>query len=157
MYKKLAIIGLSAALLQGCALTIPMDTDSNTYQAKKYSAPLPGNANLYIFRAGNIGQALKKDIWLNGECIGASANNVFFFTEIMAEGAQHEISTESEFSPNHLLFTAESGKNYFVEQYIKFGVFVGGANVRLIDEAEARNKIAKLKLAKQGGCTKSNL
>ena len=115
MYKKLAIFGLAAALLQGCA-SEPMDTDRNTHQAKKYSAPLPGNANLYIFRAGNIGQALKKDIWLNGECIGASANNVFFFEEIIAEGAEHKISTESEFSPNHLLLNAESGKNYFVEQ-----------------------------------------
>lgn len=156
MYKKLAIFGLAAALLQGCA-SVPMDTDNNTHQAKKYSAPSPGNANLYIFRAGNIGQALKKDIWLNGECIGASANNVFFFKEIIAEGAEHKISTESEFSPNHLLLNAESGKNYFVEQYIKMGVFVGGANVRLVDEAKAKQKIAKLKLARQGSCSRPTL
>lgn len=156
MYKKLVILGLSAALLQGCA-SVPMDTDSNTHQAKKYSAPLPGNANLYIFRAGSVGQALKKDIWLNGECIGASANNVFFFEEIIAEGAEHKISTESEFSPNHLLLNAESGKNYFVEQYIKMGVFVGGANLRLVDEAKAKQKIAKLKLARQGSCSRPTL
>ena len=156
MYKKLAILGLTAAFLHGCA-SVPMDTDSNTHQAKKYSTPLPGNANLYIFRSGNIGQALKKDIWLNGECIGASANNVFFFEEIIAEGAEHKISTESEFSPNHLLFNAESGKSYFVEQYIKFGFFVGGANVRLVDEAKAKQKIAKLKLARQGSCSRPTL
>lgn len=155
MYKRIAILGLSAALLHGCA-SVPMESDQATYQAKKFSAPLPGSANLYIYRSTSVGQALKKDIWLNDECIGETANNVFFLKEIIGEGAEHKVSTESEFSPNHLLFNADSGKNYYVEQYIKLGVFVGGANLRLVDEAKAKKKIAKLKLAKQGTCSKPN-
>lgn len=72
----------------------------------------------------------------------------------MGNGTQHKISTESEFSPNDLLITADSGKNYFVEQYIKMGAFVGGANLRLVEEEKAKNKIATLKLAKQSNCSK---
>lgn len=77
-----------------------------------------------------------------------------FLTVIIEEGATHKISTESEFSPNHLLIKADSGKNYFVEQYIKLGVFVGGANLRLVDEAKAKSKIAKLNMATPGRCSK---
>ena len=41
-----------------------------------------------------------------------------------------------------------------VEQSIRMGVFVGGANLRLVEEEKAKKKIAKLKLAKQGTCSK---
>lgn len=152
MYKKLAILGLSAAFLHGCA-SVNMESDHASNQAKQFAAPSEGSANLYIYRSTFGGQALKKDIWLNGDCIGASANNVFFLKEIIGGGAEHKVSTESEFSPNHLLFNAESGKNYYVQQYIKMGVFVGGANLRLVDEATAQKTIAQLKLARQGNCS----
>ena len=153
MYKKLAITGLFAALLYGC-VSVPMESEQASNQAKQFAAPTGDTANLYIYRATKAGQALKKDIWLNDECIGESANNVFFLAEIMGNGTQHKISTESEFSPNDLLITADSGKNYFVEQYIKMGAFVGGANLRLVEEEKAKNKIATLKLAKQSNCSK---
>lgn len=153
MHKKLATLVFSAVFLHGCA-SVPMDNVQSNSQAKQFAEPLPGSANLYIYRATVVGQALKKDIWLNDECVGASANNIFYLTEIIGEGAEHRLSTESEFSPNHLEFKAESGKNYFVEQYIKMGVFVGGANLRMIDEAKAKQKIAKLNLARGGNCSK---
>lgn len=155
MYKKLAILGLSAALLQGCA-SVSMESEQSSNQAKSFAEPTKGFANLYVYRSTSVGQALKKDIWLNDECIGASANNVFFVKEIIGEGAEHRLSTESEFSPNHLLFNAESGKSYYVQQYIKMGVFVGGANLKLVDEAKAKQKIAKLKLATLGNCSTPN-
>jgi len=46
--------------------------------------------------------------------------------KIVAPGT-HKLSTESEFSENHTELKTEGGKNYFVEQSIKMGVFVGGA------------------------------
>ncbi|MBK6739872.1 MAG: hypothetical protein IPG64_19420 [Haliea sp.] len=33
---------------------------------------------LYLFRAGGMGTALKKDIWVNGKCIGETAPHMFF-------------------------------------------------------------------------------
>lgn len=152
MYKKLAAFGFLAALLQGCA-SVPMEADQASSNAKKFDKPPVGSANLYIYRATKVGQGLKKDIWLNGDCVGQTANNIFFLKEISGDGAEHKLATESEFSPNYLLLKADSGKNYFIEQYIKMGVFVGGANLRLVDETKAKNTIAKLKLAKQGSCS----
>ena len=154
MYKKLVTLGLLTALLHGCA-SVSMETSQANSKAKQFNQPSTGSANLYIYRATKVGQGLKKDIWLNDDCVGETANNMFFFKEIMGEGAEHKLSTESEFSANHLLLKAESGKSYFVEQYIKMGVFVGGANLRLVDETTAKNKIAKLNLAKTGQCSKA--
>ena len=153
MYKKFALLTLSAALLHGCA-SVNLENETFSMQAKQFDKPADGSANLYIYRATKAGQALKKDVWLNGECVGETANNVFFLKEIAGGGTEHTVSTESEFSPNHLTFTAESGTNYYVQQYIKMGVFVGGANLRLVDEAKAKEKIKKLKLATQGNCSK---
>lgn len=155
MFKKLVTVTFLAAFLHGCA-SVPMETNQASIKAKQFDTPAAGSANLYIYRATSVGQALKKDIWLNDECLGETANNVFFLKEIIADGTEHQLSTESEFSPNHLLIKADSGKNYFVEQYIKMGVFVGGANLRLVDEAKAKSKIAKLKLATPGRCSKDH-
>ncbi|WP_370694274.1 DUF2846 domain-containing protein [Psychrobium sp. 1_MG-2023] len=68
-------------------------------------------------------------------------------------GAEHKLSTESEFSPNDLLVKTESGKNYFVSQYIKMGVFVGGAGLELVDEGKGQKEVSKLDMAKKGKCS----
>ena len=39
-----------------------------------------------------------------------------------------------------------AGQNYFVKQYIKPGLFVGGAGLKLVTEAEGKAAIADLKL-----------
>lgn len=64
------------------------------------------------------------------------------------------MSTESEFSPNDLLVKTESGKNYFVRQYIKMGVFVGGAGLELVDEQAGMKAVSKLEMARKGKCSR---
>ena len=65
-----------------------------------------------------------------------------------------KVSTESEFSPNHLYINVVSGENYFVKQYIKIGVFVGGADLKLVDEDKGKQDVSKLMMAKKGKCAK---
>ena len=92
------------------------------------------------------------DLWLNGKCIGESAPYVFFYEEVSGN-IEHKISTESEFSPNDLIVKAENGKNYFVSQYIKMGVFVGGAGVELVNEEKGKKEISELEMAIKGQCS----
>ena len=120
-------------------------------KAKAFNPPSEGYAGLYIFRTAGVGAALKKSVWVDDKCIGETAQNIFFHEEVTG-GEQHKISTESEFSPNILLINTESGKNYYVQQYIKMGVFVGGANLKLVDDEKGKNYVSKLKLAKKGTC-----
>lgn len=129
-----------------------MESTEKSDQAKKFAAPSNGNAGLYIYRSGVVGSALKKDVWVDGKCIGESAPNVFFYNEV-AGNAEHKVSTESEFSPNDLMIKTAPGKNYFIQQYIKFGVFVGGAGLEVVDEEKGKAEVAKLQLAKAGTCS----
>lgn len=151
--KKLFITAaITVTLLTGCA-SVPMESKSNSDMAKKFSSPSDDNSGLYIYRSGSFGGALKKDVWVDDDCVGETAPNVFFYKEVTG-GEVHKVSTESEFSPNDLLVKTESGKNYFVRQYIKMGVLVGGAGVELVDEEKGIKAILKLKMAKNGSCSK---
>lgn len=129
-----------------------MESTEKSEQAKKFVAPSNGNAGLYIYRSGAFGGALKKDVWLDEKCVGESAPNVFFYNEVPGD-TEHKVSTESEFSPNDLLIKTASGRNYFIQQYIKVGVFVGGAGLELVDEEKGKAEVANLQLAKSGSCS----
>jgi len=151
MFKKLSVIALLALLFSGCA-SVPMESEEKSNMAKKFNPPSEGHAGLYIYRAGGPGTALKKDIWVDDKCIGETAPNMFFYEEVLGD-KEYKISTESEFSPNDLVVKAESGKNYFIEQYMKFGLLVGGANLKLVDEEEGKKDIKELGMAIKGNCS----
>jgi hypothetical protein len=152
MLKKLYLAAFASSLLVGCA-SVPMEDKEASAEAKRFAAPAAGNAGLYIYRNSGAGGSLKKDIWIDDKCVGESAPKVFFYEQVKGD-MEHKISTESEFSPNDLLVKTESGKNYFVKQYIKMGVFVGGANLELVDETQGKADIANLELARKGNCSK---
>lgn len=139
------------AILSGCA-SVEMAPKAESAKAKEFAAPSKGNAGLYIYRDSFVGKALKKDVWVDGKCIGESAPDVFFYTEV-AGGKPHKIDTESEFSPNTLELVTEAEKNYFIRQYIKVGVFVGGAGLELIPEEQGKQAVRALEMAKQGKCS----
>ena len=150
--SKTLAISTVLAVMTGCA-SVNMAPEQQSLDAKKFSAPSEGKAGLYVFRKDTpVGGALKKDIWINGDCLGESAKGVFFYRQVEGN-KEHEISTESEFSPNTLNLFTESGQNYFIQQYIKMGVFVGGANLELFNEKEGMAEVAKLDLAVDGNCS----
>jgi len=152
MVKRIALITLVSSLFAGCA-SVPMESVERTAETKKFNAPSEGKSGLYIYRSGSFGGALKKDVWVDGECIGETAPNVFFYEEVEGN-KEHKISTESEFSPNDLLVQAKSGMLYFIRQYIKMGVFVGGAGLELVNEEEGKKAVSDLNMAKKGTCSK---
>lgn len=152
MYIKFSLAIFTISLSVGC-VSVSMESREKSDMTKKFTSPSTDKAGLYIYRSGSYGGALKKDVWIDGKCIGETAPNIFFYEEV-AGGIEHKVSTESEFSPNDLLLKTDGGQNYFVRQYLKMGVFVGGAGVELVDEEKGKQEIAKLELAKKGSCSK---
>ena len=152
MSMKTVSVLAFAVVTTGCA-SVSMESREASEAAKRFRPPSAGNAGIYVFRSGSFGGALKKDVWINGQCVGETAPNVFFFKEVPG-GREHKISTESEFSPNDLMLKVTAGANYFVRQFMKMGLFVGGAGLELVAEEEGRREIAKLELAKGGNCSK---
>lgn len=149
---NIALVALSALMLTGCA-SVNMASKEESDKAKQFSAPGAGNAGLYVYRNSFVGKALKKDLWVDGKCMGESASDVFFYTQVEG-GKKHKIETESEFSPNAMEVFMEAGKNYFVRQFIKLGAFVGGADLEQIPEEQGKADVAKLGLAQPGTCGK---
>lgn len=152
MIRKIALVTFISALVAGCA-SVPMEGVDRTVEAQKFNPPSEGSSGLYIYRSGSFGGALKKDIWIDEKCIGETAPNIFFYEEVEGD-KEHKISTESEFSPNDLLITTKSGMLYFIRQYIKFGVFVGGAGLEIVAEEEGKKQVGGLKMAAKGTCSK---
>ncbi|MCU8010422.1 DUF2846 domain-containing protein [Shewanella sp. SM34] len=146
MLKKLLTPMLAIfLLLSGCA-TVPMASQEEDAKLKTFQKPADNKTGIYIYRNSFAGQALKKNIYINGEMIGESANKVYFYKEV--EPGEKTLSTESEFSENNLKLSTEGGKNYFIEQYIKIGVFVGGAGLQSVTDGEGMKNVKECKLAK---------
>lgn len=144
---------IAALLLSGCA-SVEMAPKADSAKAKNFSAPTNGNAGVYIYRNGFLGKALKRNLWINGECIGESAPDTFFYTQVPGNKA-YELATESEFSPNTLGVSLDANKNYFFRQYIKMGLIVGGSDLEVIPEEQGKQDISKLEMAQGGKCSGS--
>lgn len=131
----------------GCA-SVPMAPPSEDQAKKTFNPPTEGMSGLYIFRNSSFGGALLKSIYLDGKFLGETGPNVYFYTEV--KPGEHTVSTESEFSENHLKLNAEANKHYFIRQYIKMGLFVGGANFEILPPNEGKNGVMECKLALPG-------
>ncbi|MGF1684652.1 DUF2846 domain-containing protein [Photobacterium makurazakiensis] len=152
MNKKLLLSLMSAMVMTGCA-SVPTVSDSQSTKAKEFNMPSEGKAGIYVYRIDSVfGAALKKDIYIEDECIGETAPGVFFYHEV--EGGKNQtVSTESEFSANEVSLLAESGQLYFIEQYMKMGAFVGGAGLNKVESDVGKSEVIKLSMAEKGTCS----
>ncbi len=146
MLNRMLIVIFLTSLLSGCANVAVQDSNSENY-AKEFNNPPSGWAGLYIYRTCNIfGAALKKSLYVDGQYIGESSRCRFFYR--LTEPGVHFLQTESEFSENGMYLNFTEGKNHYVRQYTKIGVFVGGANLEVMDSEEAQKDIKDYSLAK---------
>lgn len=141
---KMFAAATSLAIMTGCA-SVPMESADADVALKTFAAPPADHAGLYIYRDSFAGQGLKKTVTLDGKTIGETANRVYFY-KLISPGS-HKIGTESEFSDNVIDLVAVAGKNYYVRQSIKMGVFVGGAKLTVVPENLGQAHLQKCSLA----------
>ena len=141
---KLFAAAVGFAILTGCA-SVPMESPEADAALKTFASPPADQAGLYIYRDSFAGQGLKKTVTLDGKTIGETANRVYFH-RLITPGL-HKIGTESEFSDNVIDLVAAAGKNYYVRQSIKVGVFVGGAKLEIVPEDIGQAHLQKCTLA----------
>lgn len=143
---------IATVSLAGCS-SVPMQSKEIANTAKEFNAPSKDTAGIYVYRKDTfVGSALKKDVWIGTDCVGQTAPGIFFYTEVPGS-KELEISTESEFSPNKLTIDAKNGELYFVEQYLKMGAFVGGADLQLAQTATGKSEVQRLGMAKGDDCS----
>ncbi|HGA2317145.1 TPA: DUF2846 domain-containing protein [Pseudomonas putida] len=141
---KMLAVATGFAVMTGCA-SVPMESAEADAALKTFAAPPADQAGLYIYRDSFAGKGLKKSVTVDGKVIGETANKVYFH-KLITPGS-HKIGTESEFSDNVIELMAVGGKNYYVRQSIKVGVFVGGAKLEVVPEAEGQADLQKCTLA----------
>jgi hypothetical protein len=141
MRRILASIIL-AALAAGCA-SVPMAPPERNAAAKEFRTT-PGKANVYIFRDESFGGAVKMSIVLDGMLFGDTAAKTFLLATV-APG-KHVLISKAE-NDDRLEFQAEAGKNLYVWQEIKMGVWAARSRLELVDEAAAKPRVLECSLA----------
>jgi hypothetical protein len=146
LVRKVLVAALLAitVLVSGCA-SVPMASKEKDASAKTFAKPAGNSASLYIYRNSNFGAALKKWVSLDGVALYQSAPMTYMYVTVPA--GKHVVSTQSEFGDNELELSAEDGRQYFIRNYIKMGVFVGGANLEFVDEATGKAGVQECSLA----------
>ena len=143
MFKQLLAAGALAAvvLASGCAsvqMAAPeMDTSAKTYSVK------PNKANIYVYRNEVMGAAIKMPVALNGRMVGDTASKTFLLLEV--DPGSHTLMSKTE-NDSTLKVDAVAGRNYFVWQEVKMGMFAARSNLQLVDEATGKAGVAECKL-----------
>ena len=161
MFKKYLIMSVfvasTLAFAAGCSSTVEEHSESFTTVAKQFNAPPAGWAGVYIYRIQEFyGQNKTKDLYIDGQYIGKSANGSFFYR--LVKPGIHKITTESEYGENDATFFFKEGENKFLRQNLKFsltaalidptGMTSSGADVYEVSESEGKQECASLVLAK---------
>lgn len=143
MFRKFLCAGLIAvtAILTGCA-SVPMASPEADAKAKSFKAD-PDKANLYIYRNETFGAAVKVPVLLDGTSVGDTASKTYIFRQV-APGA-HVVTSKSE-NDATITVDAVAGKNYFVWQEIKMGLFSPRTQLQLMDATQGSAGVNECKL-----------
>jgi hypothetical protein len=113
-----------------CA-SVPMAGANDDAKAKSFVAPTDGGANLYVYRNENFGAAIKMPLLLDNMAIGDTAAHTYAFRQVTPGKHLLVSKTEKDVS---LEIDAEAGKNYFVWQEVKMGMWAARSALHLVDE-----------------------
>jgi PBP1b-binding outer membrane lipoprotein LpoB len=143
MLKRIVVAGALAAvvLASGCATVDMASTEMDT-SAKNYAVK-PNKANIYVYRNEVFGAAIKIPVLLNGRAVGDTASKTFMVLEV--EPGSHTIVSKAEKDAT-VKVSASAGRNYFVWQEVKMGMWQAGSMLHLVDEATGKAAVAECKL-----------
>lgn len=131
-----------AFFLVGCA-SVKMASLDEDLKAKSFQ-PEQGKASIYVYRNENFGAAIPMAVNVNGRAIGQTAAKTYFKLNLLP-GLYNFESTAENTSSSAL--QADSGKNYFIWQEVKMGLWMARTQLSQVDEATGRMGVQESKLA----------
>jgi hypothetical protein len=105
------------------------------------SALPDGNARIFFYRTQVFGAAVQPSIILNQENVGSCEPGGVFFADVAPGKYEASVETEVE---RRLTLVVGPGEEKYVRCHISMGVFVGHANLELVNPAEAKADIQDL-------------
>lgn len=150
MWKSFTALAAGAVLLAGCASNEPAPATQAAAPITATTAPLAsGKAGLYVYR-NSFARALDNNITLDGQCLGQSKKDRYFFVELPA--GKHKVETFALIRPQGVELDMQAGKNYYVRHYLQLHLVAPYSSLEVVTEAEARPVIAKLQPLENGHC-----
>ena len=114
-------------------------------EAAKTFEVVEDRSNIYIYRNENFGGAIKMPVVLDDKIVGDTAPKTFILKTV--DPGEHVVVSKTE-NDASLAFTTEAGKNYFVWQEVKMGLWTARSKLHLVDEATGRDGVNECKLVK---------
>lgn len=136
------LVAVATAVLMGCA-SVPMGSVEDDAKAKTFVPP-PDKAALYIYRNETFGAAVPMNLSINGRNIGQSAAKTYFQFHLVP--GQYSVESTAE-NVAELKLLMEPGKNYFVWQEVKMGMWMARSQLHQVDETTGRMGVLESKLA----------
>ncbi|WP_413294802.1 DUF2846 domain-containing protein [Bdellovibrio sp. HCB185ZH] len=128
-------------MLVGCR-SVPMASLAQDGQAKQFAIN-PKAAQVYIYRNEFMGNQLKIDVFVNGEMRGQTMGDTYMLMTLPK--GKHTIMSEAE-NKSTLDIEVENGKNYFVWQEVKMGMWIARNKLQIVDEATGKSGMRECKL-----------
>lgn len=114
--------------------------------AAKTISVKPDKANIYVYRNETMGAAVKMPVALNGKLIGDTASKTYIKLEVPS--GEHTLVSKTE-NDAVLPVKTVAGKNYFVWQEVKMGMFAARSALHLVDEATGQAGVQECKLIQE--------
>lgn len=125
-------------------------TDSVNYIARtdKTQHPTPDappdKALVYVIRSTMIGFKIHSKLAVDGKWMGVNRGDTYFFFTL--EPGEHYFCSESE-NQSYLALAVEPGKTYYLQQQVKPGIWKARTELVVMNEKEAKAKLAKVDLS----------
>jgi starvation-inducible outer membrane lipoprotein len=139
-WLQTALAALSILLAAGCA-TVPMAPPEADAKAKTFAVE-PGKANIYVYRNESFGGAITMTVALNGKLMGQTGPQTYFFWQV--DPGKYEIQSIAD-NTSTVALDVQAGKNYFVWQEVKMGLWMARSALQTVDEATGRKGVAECK------------
>lgn len=127
--------------LAGCA-TVPMASLDQDTKAKDFSSA-PNKASLYIYRNESLGAAIPMTVSVNGKTLGQTAAQTYFMLNLLP--GKYSVESHAE-NVSSISLPVEAGKNYFVWQEVKMGMWMARSLLQQVDETTGRAGVTASKL-----------
>jgi hypothetical protein len=136
------LISISAMVLLVMVLTACASGPKFTEIKPEMIARNPDMGRIFFYRPSVLGAALYPDVMLNGERVGETKAQGFFFVDRPAGEYVAVTSTEVE---RKVSFTLDKGQTRFIRFKVSMGFFAGHVYGEIVDEAEAKEEIVDCK------------
>ena len=144
MWIRNLIAAAGILMLVGCA-SVPMAPADQDAKAKQFTT-VSNKSNLYIYRNENFGRAIPMTVSINGKVLGQTAAQTYFWLQLVP--GQYNLESHTE-NVSTLNLTAEPGKDYFVWQEVKMGLWAARSQLQQVDEKTGRDGVLESKLINQ--------